>query len=52
MSILPKAPVISNIDKTEVILKILAYTGVIIRDPNIVATAGQMAQAEDTIEQT
>ncbi len=43
---------ISDIDKTEVILKILAYTGVIIRDPNIVATAGQMAQAEDIIEQT
>ena len=41
---------ISNIDKTEIILRILAYAGIIIRDPNIVSTATQMAINEDNIE--
>ena len=41
---------ISNIDKTEIILKILAYAGIIIRDANIVSTATQMAINEDNLE--
>jgi hypothetical protein len=42
---------ISDIEQTEVILRILAYAGVIIRDPAIVTTATQMVQTEDAIEQ-
>ena len=41
---------ISNLEQTELILKILAYTGVIIRDANIVTTATQMAINEDNLE--
>ena len=43
---------ISSIDQTEVILRILAYAGVIIRDENMIATATRMAQSEDIIEQS
>lgn len=41
---------ISNLDQTELILKILAYTGVVLRDANIVTTATQMAMNEDALE--
>ena len=43
---------ISSIDQTEVILRILAYAGVIIRDEKMIATATRMAQSEDIIEQS
>lgn len=38
---------ISNIEQTEVILRILAYAGVVIRDPQIVQIASQAVQAEE-----
>jgi len=41
---------ISNIDQTEVIIKILAYSGIVIRDPQIVQAAMQFGTQEDTIE--
>ena len=37
-------------DKTEVILRILAYAGVIIRDPQIVQTASQAVMQQDQLE--
>mgnify|MGYP003109076102 CR=1 FL=1 len=43
---------LSDIDQTEVILKILAYSGVIVRDTNMIQTATQLAQSEDVIETT
>lgn len=41
---------ISAQDQTELILKILAYAGVIIRDPSIVQTATQMVNADNVEE--
>lgn len=43
---------ISDIDQTEVILKILQYAGIIIRDPQIIQTAGALAQQEEVAEKT
>ena len=43
---------LSPIEQTEVILKILSYAGVIIRDPQIIQTAAQMAAAEDVNEKS
>jgi hypothetical protein len=43
---------LSSIEQTEVILKILAYAGIIIRDPQIVQNAQQMAAAEDINEKS
>ncbi len=37
-------------EQTELIIKILMYSGVIIRDPSIVQTAGQMDQQETAQE--
>ncbi len=39
---------LSNIEQTEVILRILAYAGVVIRDPQVVQIASQAIQAEET----
>ena len=41
---------ISDVDQTEVILKILAYAGVIIRDPQIIQAASAAAQQQDQLE--
>jgi len=38
---------IDNTDQTEVILNILKYSGIVIRDPQIIQSAQQMAMAED-----
>lgn len=38
---------ISNVEQTEIILRILAYAGVVIRDPQIVQIASQAVQAEE-----
>ena len=38
---------IDNTEQTEVILRILAYAGVVIRDPQIVQAASQAVQAEE-----
>jgi len=43
---------ISDVDQTELILKILMYTGVVIRDPEIVQQAAQAAVAQDSLEQS
>ena len=43
---------LSDIEQTEVVLKILVYAGVIIRDPQVVQTAAQMVGAEDMNEKT
>jgi hypothetical protein len=42
---------ISDLDQTEVILKILMYAGVVIRDPEIVQQAAQAVAAQDQLEQ-
>jgi len=42
---------ISDVDQTEVILKILMYAGVVIRDPEIVQQAAQAVAAQDQLEQ-
>ena len=39
---------LSNIEQTEVILRILAYAGVVIRDPQVVQIASQAIQAEES----
>jgi hypothetical protein len=41
---------ISDVDQTEVILKILAYAGVIIRDPQIIQAASAAVQQQDQLE--
>ena len=41
---------IDNTDQTELILNILKYCGIVIRDPSIIQTAAQMAMAEDNNE--
>jgi len=41
---------IDNTDQTESILNILKYCGIVIRDPQIIQTAAQMAMAEDNNE--
>ena len=41
---------IDNTDQTELILNILKYCGIVIRDPQIIQTASQMAMAEDNNE--
>ena len=43
---------ISSIDQTELILQILLYAGVIIRDPQIVQTAANMVAQEDQNEKS
>ena len=43
---------LSSIEQTEVVLKILVYAGVVIRDPQIVQTAAQMVGAEDINEKS
>ncbi len=39
---------LSSVEQTEVIIRILAYAGVVIRDPQIVQVATQAIQAEET----
>ena len=41
---------IDNTDQTELVLNILKYCGIVIRDPSIIQTAAQMAMAEDNNE--
>jgi hypothetical protein len=43
---------ISDQDQTEVIIKILMYAGVVIRDPQIVQAAAAQVQATDQNEKT
>ena len=43
---------LSDIDQTEVIIKILQYAGIIIRDPQIVQTASALAQQEEVAEKS
>ena len=43
---------ISDVDQTELILKILMYAGVIVRDQQIVQQAAQAAVAQDLLEQS
>ena len=43
---------ISDVDQTELILKILMYAGVIVRDQEIVQQAAQAAVAQDSLEQS
>ncbi len=43
---------ISDLDQTEVILKILMYAGVIIRDPEIVQTAAGLSNQQDVNEKS
>ena len=43
---------IDNTDQTEVILNILKYSGIVIRDPQIIQSAQQMAMAEDQNEKS
>ena len=42
---------ISDVDQTELILKILMYAGVIVRDSEIISQAAQAAVAQDSLEQ-
>jgi hypothetical protein len=35
-------------EQTEIVLKILLYSGIIIRDPEVVQTAAALVQAEET----
>ncbi len=41
---------IDSIDQTELILNILKYCGIVIRDPQIIQSASQVAMAEDQNE--
>ena len=41
---------IDNTDQTELILNILKYSGIVIRDPQIIQSAAQIAMAEDNNE--
>jgi len=43
---------LSSVEQTEIILRILSYAGIIIRDPQIIQTAAQMAGAEDANEKS
>ena len=43
---------ISDVDQTELVLKILMYAGVIVRDQEIVQQAAQAAVAQDSLEQS
>ena len=43
---------IDNTDQTETILNILKYSGIVIRDPQIINSAQQMAMAEDQNEKS
>jgi hypothetical protein len=43
---------IDNTDQTEVILNILKYSGIVIRDPQIIQSAQQMAMTEDQNEKS
>lgn len=43
---------LSELEQTEVILRILQYAGVIIRDPQIIQTASSLIQQDDAIEKT
>jgi len=43
---------IDNTDQTEAILNILKYSGIVIRDPQIINSAQQMAAAEDQNEKS
>ena len=41
---------ISDVDQTEAILRILAYAGIIIRDPQVVQAASSAVQQQDQLE--
>jgi hypothetical protein len=43
---------IDNTDQTEIVLNILKYSGIVIRDPQIINSAQQMAMAEDQNEKS
>ena len=43
---------LSDLEQTEVILRILQYAGIIIRDPQIIQTASSLVQQDDQIEKT
>ena len=43
---------LSEIEQTDVILKILQYAGVIIRDPQIIQTAGALVQQDEVAEKS
>ena len=43
---------LSDIEQTEVIIKILQYAGIIIRDPQIVQTAAALSQQDEMAEKT
>ena len=43
---------IDNTDQTEAILNVLKYSGIVIRDPQIINSAQQMAAAEDQNEKS
>ena len=43
---------LSELEQTEVILRILQYAGIIIRDPQIIQTASSLVQQDDQIEKT
>jgi hypothetical protein len=43
---------ISDVDQTELITKILMYTGVIIRDPELMQAAAGASAAQDQLEQS
>jgi hypothetical protein len=43
---------LSDIEQTDIILKILQYAGVIIRDPQIVQTATTLQQQDEVAEKT
>ena len=43
---------LSSIEQTEVIIKILQYAGIIIRDPQIVQTAAALSQQDEMAEKT
>jgi hypothetical protein len=43
---------LSELEQTEVILRILQYAGIIIRDPQIIQTASSLIQQDDQIEKT
>ena len=43
---------LSELEQTEVILRILQYVGIIIRDPQIIQTASSLVQQDDQIEKT
>lgn len=43
---------IDSVDQTELVLNILKYCGIVIRDPQVIQSASQMAMAEDNNEKS